>query len=116
MIGLLLVVLFRFVSSPAEAAQQCPLGQGFWKNHADAWPVSSLVLGNPSNPNHTYNKQKLLAILDAPVGSGANADASLILGRQLIAAKLNIANGSDPAPISSTVTHADSLLSQFPGK
>jgi hypothetical protein len=34
----------------------------------------------------------------------------------LIAAKLNIANGSDPTPVSSTLTHADSLLSMFSGK
>ena len=36
--------------------------------------------------------------------------------RQLIAAKLNIDNGSDGTPVSSTVTHADSLLSSFAGK
>jgi hypothetical protein len=42
--------------------------------------------------------------------------SSQCLAKQLIAAKLNIANGSDPAPISSTVTHADSLLSGFTGK
>jgi hypothetical protein len=35
---------------------------------------------------------------------------------KLIAAKLNIANGSDPAPVSSTITDADSLLSAFSGK
>jgi hypothetical protein len=29
---------------------------------------------------------------------------------------LNIANGSDPTPVSSTITHADSLLSMFSGK
>ena len=29
---------------------------------------------------------------------------------------LNIATGSDPAPISSTIAHADSLLSMFSGK
>ena len=29
---------------------------------------------------------------------------------------LNIANGSDPTPVSSTITHADSLLSAFSGK
>jgi len=34
----------------------------------------------------------------------------------LIAAELNIAAGSDPTPISSTITHADSLLSMFSGK
>jgi hypothetical protein len=40
----------------------------------------------------------------------------MILARQLIAAKLNIANRSDATPISSTIAHADSLLSQFAGK
>jgi hypothetical protein len=43
-------------------------------------------------------------------------DASMILAVQLIAAKLNIAAGSDPTPIVSTITHADSLLSMFSGK
>jgi hypothetical protein len=40
----------------------------------------------------------------------------MILAVQLIAAKLNIANGSDPAPVSSTIAHADTLLSMFSGK
>jgi hypothetical protein len=40
----------------------------------------------------------------------------MILAVQLIAAKLNIAAGSDPTPVSSTITHADSLLSGFSGK
>jgi hypothetical protein len=43
-------------------------------------------------------------------------DASLILADQLIAVQLNIANGSPPAPIRSTIADADTLLSQFPGK
>ena len=62
--------------------------------------------------SQTYNMTELLAILNNP-GKG---DASTILAVQLIAAKLNIANGSDPTPISSTITHADSLLSMFSGK
>ena len=67
----------------------------------------SLMLGS-----QTYTKMELLHILMTP----ARGDASLILADQLIAAKLNIANGSDPTPISSTITHADSLLSMFSGK
>ena len=73
--------------------------------------MNSLTLGS-----QTYTKTELLIILNTPIGSGKNADASLILADQLIAAKLNIANGSDPAPVSSTITHADSLLSGFSGK
>ena len=34
----------------------------------------------------------------------------------LIAAKLNIANGSDPTPVSATIADADRLLSGFTGK
>ena len=82
----------------------CPLGQGFWKNYPGAWPVTSLTLGR-----QTYTQAQLLTILTTPI----RGDASLILADQLIAAKLNIANGSDPTPISTTITDADSLLSQF---
>ncbi len=66
--------------------------------------------------SQSYLKTELLIILNTPIGSGKNADASLILADQLIAAKLNVANGSDPASVSSTITHADSLLSGFSGK
>ena len=43
-------------------------------------------------------------------------DASLKLADQLIAAKLNIANGSDPTTIGTTVADADRLLAQFRDK
>jgi hypothetical protein len=86
---------------------RCPLTQGYWKNHADAWPVTSLTLGS-----ETYTQAELLTLLRTPV----RGDASLILAHQLIAAKLNIANGSDPAPVSATIADADSLLSGFTGK
>jgi hypothetical protein len=88
----------------------CPQPQGYWKNNPDAWPVNSLMLGSQS-----YTKVELLTILRTPVGTGKNADASLILADQLIAAKLNIANGADGTPVSSTITHADSVLSGFSG-
>lgn len=92
---------------PPPPTGQCPFSQGYWKNHADAWPVTSLTLGT-----ETYTQAELLALLRAPV----RGDASLILAHQLIAAKLNIANGSDPAPVSATIADADSLLSGFAGK
>jgi hypothetical protein len=85
----------------------CPLSQGFWKNHRGAWPVATLVLGNQS-----YNQAELLKLLTTP----SMGDASLILARQLIAAKLNIANGSDPAPILAAIASADALLGGFAGK
>jgi hypothetical protein len=85
----------------------CPQGQGYWKNHPDAWPVNMLALGS-----QTYTKTELLRILNTPVGG----DASLILADQLIAAKLNIANGTNGTPVSSTIADADAVLSLFTGK
>lgn len=80
---------------------RCPKTQGYWKNHASAWPVTSLTLGNI-----TYNQTQLLNIL----GLSSVGDASVILAKQLIAAKLNIANVSNPLPIVTTIQHADNLL------
>jgi len=80
---------------------------GFWKNHPELWPVSSLTLGSQA-----YAQAELLTLLTSPVAG----DASVLLAHQLIAAKLNIANGSDPTPIASTIADADGLLSGFAGK
>jgi YVTN family beta-propeller protein len=93
--------------TPGPVLFACPQGQGFWKNHPEAWPVTSLTLGS-----QTYAQEELLALFDSP----PKGDASLILADQLIAAKLNIANGADPTPISATIADADRLLSGFPGK
>ena len=61
--------------------------------------------------NQSYDKAELQEII-----GGRNGDASLVLAGHLIAAKLNLANGSDPAPVSSTIAEADALLSRFSGK
>ncbi len=89
----------------ALCTTNCPLTQGFWKNHPAAWPVSTLDLGTVS-----YTEAQLLGILSISPGSTGGADASLILAHQLIAAKLNLANGSDPCPILSIIAAADALI------
>ena len=67
----------------------CTLGQGFWKNHPEAWPVGQVTLGTVS-----YSASQLLAIFTQPVaGNGL-----IQLAHQLIAAKLNIANGASGRP------------------
>jgi len=79
----------------------CTYTQGYWKNHPEAWPVDNLTLGSEN-----YTQAELLDILDEPVaGNGL-----ISLAHQLIAAKLNVANGADASPISSTVANADSLI------
>jgi hypothetical protein len=84
----------------------CPQHAAEWKRQPGAWPVPHLVLGVRS-----YGKHALLGLLRAPV----HGDASLRLARQLIAAKLNLALGADPAPASTAIAEADALLARFPG-
>jgi hypothetical protein len=88
-------------------ANRCTKGKDYWRDNSAAWPVSSLSMGSQS-----YTQPELVALLKAPV----RGDASVILARELIAAKLNIANSSDPTPIISTIQHADALMGSFSGK
>jgi len=92
--------------SSAGIGNPCPRTQGYWKNHASAWPVSSLQLGS-----QTYSQSALLILLRTPV----RRDASLNLAHQLIAAKLNVAAGSNGPPILPTIAMADALLATFSG-
>ncbi|MBE0567072.1 MAG: hypothetical protein IH621_14015 [Krumholzibacteria bacterium] len=91
---------------------ECPTGDacnytpGYWKNHEENWPVTSLTLGST-----TYNQAQLLAIMGCPV----RGDATIILAYHLIAAKLNVLNGSDPS-INGAISQADALLAQYPLK
>ena len=100
------------VEPQAQApAEQCVFTQGYWRNHTALWPVDSLDLGQATNPRHAYGKSELIALLDTPV----RGDASLILAHQLIAAKLNVANGANPAPVADALSRAAFLLGIFQG-
>jgi hypothetical protein len=79
---------------------QCTLSMGYWKNH-DAWPLQSLKLGNL-----TYTQVELTAILNTSVGG----NGLIALAHQLIAVKLDIANGSNSAVIQASVSAADAMI------
>ena len=84
--------------------QDCTYTQGYWKNHPEAWPPGCLPMTLGSN---AYTQAELLQILNQPVqGNGA-----ISLAHQLIAAKLNMCQGADPAAVAACVTAADALLS-----
>jgi hypothetical protein len=86
---------------PCVGPGSCTYSQGYWRNHPDAWPVTSLTLGTV-----TYQAAELMAILDDP----ARGNGLVILVHQLIAAKLNVANGADPSVIQQTMTDADNMI------
>ncbi len=85
----------------------CPRARGFWRAHLASWPVHSLKLGN-----EPYRRVSLRMLLMAPV----QRDASLKLAHQLIAAKLNVAAGSDPTPVAAAIADADTLLGALCGR
>ena len=89
-----------FTTTPPDGST-CPLSQGYWKTHPQEWPVQQLALGGV-----TYEQLALLALLKKAV----NGDASIALSKQLIAAKLNLANGADGVPITTAVANADLLV------
>jgi len=76
-------------------------------NHPASWPASSLILGAQK-----YSAAELAALLNLPV----KGDASIDLAHQLIAAKLNVLNGVNPATDSGAIAAADRLLSLLPGR
>jgi hypothetical protein len=87
----------------------CTYTQGYWKTHGpmpvggntNTWPVSSLVLGNVA-----YTDLELLSIFNTP----AAGNGLIALAHQLMATKLNLANGTDPTAIAATVSAADALI------
>jgi RHS repeat-associated protein len=91
------------------AVETCVSTQGYWTQHAEAWPLATMVLGDAAFAGHTYSKKELLSLLGAP----AKGDASIILATQLIAAKLNVAMGANPQPVSAALARADVLLGAF---
>jgi hypothetical protein len=102
---LLLAVAVQGVLWAQSDDDDCPRGQGYWANHPDAWGVTSLVIGS-----QTYTQEQLLVLL--PGGGG---DASTILIVQLIAAKLNVANGVASPVAEALIQQADALLAELEG-
>ena len=89
----------------------CTFTQGYWKTHgptdcnpssgANIWTVTSLTLGTV-----TYTDVELCSIFNTP----AAGNGLLALAHQLIAAKLNIANGADGTDAAASIAAADALI------
>ncbi len=82
----------------------CHYTPGYWKNHAENWPLTSLVIGGV-----TYNQSQLLGILNTPT----RKDATIICAHHLIAAMLNVAGGADNS-IQGKIDAANALLTTYP--
>jgi hypothetical protein len=109
------------VKVTVPCAQGCTLTMGYWKTHA-----------NPNSPRHDATQTlEVLAAAQPPITVGGNTVTatpgtynvvSLLsfsgspnlpinkLYAQLVAAKLNIANGADGSAVSTTIANADTFL------
>jgi hypothetical protein len=78
---------------------------GFWLNHPEAWPATTLTLGTVP-----YTQDQLLQILsESPQGNGL-----VQLARQLIATKLNVKTGATTsAGVANDITSADLLINDL---
>lgn len=95
------------VATAPVALNECPLGQGYWKNHPEEWTDVTLTLGS-----QTYTQEELLTLLNTPV----EGDASLNLAHQLIATLLSVQNGSDPAQVSPVIQSAQTIFASNANK
>src|SRR5215203_1382114 len=92
----------------------CTLTQGYWRTHTPfvcnvdptsplciQWPADGLTLGTVA-----YTNAQLVSIFNTP----AAGNGLIALAHQLIAAKLNIANGADATAAATCVADADVLI------
>jgi hypothetical protein len=84
-------------STAPQTASDCTYTQGYWKNHAEVWPTSSMTLGTV-----TYTKTQLLAILNTP----ARGNGLVSMAHQMIATILNLVNGASIPPAQQAALNA----------
>lgn len=76
---------------------------GYWKNHEEAWPATSLTIAGT-----TYSQDELLDIFDINGNKPAN------MAQQLIGVELNILAGNGYDCITDTVNEAHAWLATYP--
>jgi hypothetical protein len=77
---------------------------GYWKNHPEAWPVSSVTVGGVS-----YTKEQALAILNSSVSK----DKTYTMFSSLVPAMLNVAIGNDSTCVSEAITAAHAWMATY---
>jgi hypothetical protein len=87
-------------------AQQPGTGTpGYWVNHPEAWPVSTITVGGK-----VYTKEEALVLL----ASAVKKDKTLTMFASLVAAKLNVLIGNDGSCVAGTIALADAWMATYP--
>jgi hypothetical protein len=77
---------------------------GFWKNHPEAWPLPGVTIGGIF-----YTKAQAMVWLDL-VGK----DKTTTMFSSLVSAKLNVAFGTNPSCVATTIVAADLWMTKPP--
>jgi hypothetical protein len=102
------VITYNNVYTPPQTSG-CTYTQGYWKTHGptpkgnnkNEWDLATITLGTVN-----YTQAQAQSIFNkAPAGNGL-----ISLAHQLMAAKLNLANGAVDPSIAATITAADALI------
>ena len=92
---------FGFVVPPvAEPGTGTP---GYWKNHPEAWPVTTITVGGV-----VYTREQAIAWLES-VGK----DKTTTMFSSLVSAKLNVLIGNDSSCVASTIAAADDWMRTY---
>ena len=76
---------------------------GYWKNHPEAWPVSTITVGGV-----TYTKEQAIAWL-GKVGK----DKSITMFSSLVPAMLNVKIGNDGSCVNATIAAANTWMATY---
>jgi hypothetical protein len=93
---------FGFVTS--QVASPGTGTPGYWKNHPEAWPVTSITVGGL-----TYSIDQAIAVL-RKVGK----DKTTTMFSSLVSAMLNVEIGNDDSCVAGTISAADAWLTANP--
>ena len=97
------VVVFFNERIPTGAGAGTP---GYWKQHPEAWPNATVTVGGT-----VYTLQAAIDLMMAPTAG----NKWLNMFEQVVAAKLNLAIGTDPSCISVDLAAADTWLGTHEG-
>jgi hypothetical protein len=92
---------FGFFESPV--AQPGTGTPGYWKNHPEAWPVTSITVGGVS-----YSRDEAIAWIDK-VGK----DRTITMFSSLVPAMLNVLIGNNDSCVASTITAANEWMTTY---
>ena len=85
---------------------------GYWKNHSAAWPVDTIVLGDPALKTWTFTKEQAIAFMSKPVAG----DKTYTIFASLVSAMLNVyGDANNPVCISAEIADAHHWFSIYGG-